>query len=233
MQSPQTSHNDGFTLVELLIVIVILGILSTVTVFAVSGLTDRGTDSACAADRKQFESAEEASLAQSGAYVTEADLVSGGFLRSESSNVDVTLASGSYTVVDAGQCASTPVGPTGPVAGSFSGLTSLVLGSGPNLIVMVGFGGGDVAAQDSFADVVAAGVTAGATVVFVEGAPIEPALVDIAAIAPTAILWEFGGDFAANAVSRFNMSLLVPATFVMTNPGDSLAYLQGQGYVNP
>ena len=78
MQSPQTSHNDGFTLVELLIVIVILGILSTVTVFAVSGLTD-----------------------------------------------------------------------------------------------------------------------------------------------------------AANAVSRFNMSLLVPATYVMTNPGDSLAYLQGQGYVNP
>ena len=35
-------QDKGFTLVELLIVIVILGILATVTVFAVRGITDRG-----------------------------------------------------------------------------------------------------------------------------------------------------------------------------------------------
>ncbi len=35
----------GFTLVELLIVIVILGILATVTVFAVRGITNQGQDS--------------------------------------------------------------------------------------------------------------------------------------------------------------------------------------------
>ncbi len=34
-------QDKGFTLVELLIVIVILGILATVTVFAVRGITDR------------------------------------------------------------------------------------------------------------------------------------------------------------------------------------------------
>ena len=41
------NQDKGFTLVELLIVIVILGILATVTVFAVRGITDRGQDNAC------------------------------------------------------------------------------------------------------------------------------------------------------------------------------------------
>ena len=43
-------QDKGFTLVELLIVIVILGILATVTVFAVRGITNQGQTSACAAD---------------------------------------------------------------------------------------------------------------------------------------------------------------------------------------
>jgi prepilin-type N-terminal cleavage/methylation domain-containing protein len=37
-------QDKGFTLVELLIVIVILGILATVTVFAVRGITDQGQE---------------------------------------------------------------------------------------------------------------------------------------------------------------------------------------------
>ncbi len=45
-------QDKGFTLVELLIVIVILGILATVTVFAVRGITDQGQQSACEADQK-------------------------------------------------------------------------------------------------------------------------------------------------------------------------------------
>ena len=45
-------QDKGFTLVELLIVIVILGILATVTVFAVRGITDQGQTSACDADQK-------------------------------------------------------------------------------------------------------------------------------------------------------------------------------------
>jgi prepilin-type N-terminal cleavage/methylation domain-containing protein len=38
----EQKQDKGFTLVELLIVIVILGILATVTVFAVRGITDQG-----------------------------------------------------------------------------------------------------------------------------------------------------------------------------------------------
>ena len=48
----ENKQDKGFTLVELLIVIVILGILATVTVFAVRGITDQGQTSACAADQK-------------------------------------------------------------------------------------------------------------------------------------------------------------------------------------
>ena len=39
----------GFTLVELLVVIVILGILAAIVVFAVGGITDKGETSACKA----------------------------------------------------------------------------------------------------------------------------------------------------------------------------------------
>ena len=48
----ETEQDKGFTLVELLIVIVILGILATVTVFAVTGITNKGKDSACKSDAK-------------------------------------------------------------------------------------------------------------------------------------------------------------------------------------
>jgi prepilin-type N-terminal cleavage/methylation domain-containing protein len=59
-------QDKGFTLVELLIVIVILGILATVTVFAVRGITDQGQTSACNADQKTLETAAETWFAQYG-----------------------------------------------------------------------------------------------------------------------------------------------------------------------
>ncbi|MCU1388757.1 MAG: hypothetical protein JWL72_2095, partial [Ilumatobacteraceae bacterium] len=40
IEETSSKKDKGFTLVELLIVIVILGILATVTVFAVRGITD-------------------------------------------------------------------------------------------------------------------------------------------------------------------------------------------------
>ncbi len=58
--------DKGFTLVELLVVIVILGILAAVVIFSVSGISDRGTTSACKADKQTIQAAIEAYRALDG-----------------------------------------------------------------------------------------------------------------------------------------------------------------------
>ena len=56
--------DSGFTLTELLIVIVILGVLTGIVVFAVGAFTDRGEIAACRADVKTVQAAAEAYRAQ-------------------------------------------------------------------------------------------------------------------------------------------------------------------------
>src|SRR3954469_4129139 len=76
----------GFTLVELLVVISILGILAAVVVFSVSGITDKGQTSACKADSSSVRTAVAAYQAKNNAtdQPTMAQLVSGGFLQQAS-----------------------------------------------------------------------------------------------------------------------------------------------------
>ena len=109
VEETSSKRDKGFTLVELLIVIVILGILATVTVFAVRGITDKGKTSACAADRKTLEVAAEAYAAQNGPYPPDmAAMVSTGLLRSASTNYTYTIggAGGDYTLAGvSGKCA--------------------------------------------------------------------------------------------------------------------------------
>jgi prepilin-type N-terminal cleavage/methylation domain-containing protein len=79
----------GFTLVELLIVSLILGILAAIVIFAVRSVSDRGNESACATDAHTLDDAEEAHLAQSGAYTDEPGLVADRFLRQQSELYDI------------------------------------------------------------------------------------------------------------------------------------------------
>ena len=88
----ETKQDKGFTLVELLIVIVILGILATVTVFAVTGITNKGKTSACQSDAKTIQTAEEAYSANTGFYTaTQQDLVDAGLMHAVSTKYTVGL----------------------------------------------------------------------------------------------------------------------------------------------
>lgn len=85
-------QDKGFTLVELLIVIVILGILATVTVFAVTGITNRGKTSACDSDKKVLQTAEEAYSANTGNYTADQNVLkAAGLIHETSSNYSIAL----------------------------------------------------------------------------------------------------------------------------------------------
>ncbi len=104
MTRDQNRATSGFTLVELLVVIVVLGVLASIVVFAVNGITDRGQTSACAADQTTMTQAEESYNAQHGVYASESTLVSGGLLASQSSLHDITLSGSGYTITNTGTC---------------------------------------------------------------------------------------------------------------------------------
>jgi prepilin-type N-terminal cleavage/methylation domain-containing protein len=95
---------EGFTLIELMIVIVILGVLAGIVIFAVGGITDKGNVAACKSDIKTVDVAVEAYLAKHGSYPADLDptLTTGAdrFLRAQPGLTGTTLvnASGGYTV---------------------------------------------------------------------------------------------------------------------------------------
>ena len=90
------AESPGFTLVELLIVIVILGLLATVVVFSVGGITDRGQHGTCVTDERTLVTAVEAYFGQNetstipsggaGLDQFEMTLVNARYIRSVSSN---------------------------------------------------------------------------------------------------------------------------------------------------
>ena len=102
-----TRPDRGFTLVELLVVVTIMGVLATVSVFAVRGITDRGQESACDSDQRVLEVAVETwfadeTLSTSGT-LSEAALVTAELLRAPSDLFDV-LADGSVVATENGVC---------------------------------------------------------------------------------------------------------------------------------
>ena len=56
----RAQQEDGFTLIEVLVVISILGVLAGIVVFSVAGLSDRGQQSSCKTEKKTILTAIEA-----------------------------------------------------------------------------------------------------------------------------------------------------------------------------
>jgi prepilin-type N-terminal cleavage/methylation domain-containing protein len=64
------AREGGFTLVELLVVIVILGVLAGIVVFAVGGVNQKSKAAACNTDIDTVQTAEEVYFTQNGVYTT-------------------------------------------------------------------------------------------------------------------------------------------------------------------
>jgi prepilin-type N-terminal cleavage/methylation domain-containing protein len=101
VKATRRGSDDGFTLIELMIVIVVLGLVAATVIFAAGGVSDRGTASVCETNLKQVESAEAAYFSQFASYTTMPDLVTRRLLREVPASSDysftVDLATGEVT----------------------------------------------------------------------------------------------------------------------------------------
>lgn len=77
MKSSLPKHRNGFTLVELLVVMVILGILATVTLANFSSSQRKGRDAQRKSDLRQIANALEAYNSDHGAYPLSSDVIIG------------------------------------------------------------------------------------------------------------------------------------------------------------
>ena len=108
------AEESGFTLVELLIVIAILGILAGVVVFSVAGIQDNSQTSACKAEASTVKSAEEAYYVRNRAYGTATNLTTAPnkLLGSAPTLVTITLTGtpvgSDYTLAYVAPCTGTP-----------------------------------------------------------------------------------------------------------------------------
>ena len=133
LQDLRARAADGFTLVELLVVIVILGATAGISSVAFGGFDSTSSSISCKADRTQLQRAESSFYLQKARYGTQTDLVSAGLLESASTLHDVNVASSAYTISEAGKCVGTQTSFTiaGPTVGTtaHSGATVAVMKS--------------------------------------------------------------------------------------------------------
>ena len=88
MRSKNRSYSRGtagFTIVELLIVIIVIGILATISIVAYSGVQNRAKDSKAAINANTTQKAAEAYFADNGAYPTTTAMFSASIITLPSS----------------------------------------------------------------------------------------------------------------------------------------------------
>jgi len=111
----ETRSQRGFTLVELLVVVLILGVLAAVVVFSVGGITSRGRNASCVTEVREVRTAIEAYKAQSATNANPASLntlVTAGLLETAPSAATPSGAAG-YTYNAAAGTYTGPACPAG------------------------------------------------------------------------------------------------------------------------
>ena len=116
LHEKRRTGEGGFTLVELLIVIVILGILAAIVVLAIGGLNTKSKAAACSADAKTIETADEAYYASTGVNTNYSPDLNTLMVTEKLIKNDATLAAkftvtapaaGTYAITGIGDCTGT------------------------------------------------------------------------------------------------------------------------------
>ena len=100
--------DNGYTLIELMIVVVILGVLSSLAFVSVTGISDRVKSASCGSDKAIVTFAGQAFMIQSARGAPAASLAAlhtAGLLESVPANVTYAPTATSFTVVGIGPCA--------------------------------------------------------------------------------------------------------------------------------
>ncbi len=97
--TPTNQTNQGFTLVEILVVIVVLGVLAVVVAFTVRGVSDQGETTSCGTDASTLTAAAGVYMAQERVEVLpamgtsanryELFLIDAGFIKQVSTEYDL------------------------------------------------------------------------------------------------------------------------------------------------
>jgi len=107
LQDHRPSGAGGFSLVELLVAVGILGVMAGISSLAFGGFNSVSSTISCRADETRLQRAESTYFLQQGRYGSQTELVSDGLLGSPSALHDVTVASSAYTISEVGRCIGT------------------------------------------------------------------------------------------------------------------------------